>query len=359
MKKSFTGNKKLQFFEDLPNLKEETIQKVSNDVMARRLIPSYPTYLDQYLSGCAQMHLHIGWLDNRTVRVTNPVEVRREIKRDYCIVLEKLGRRIKRNMIVTNRLREATQGKGKRTILPTAPNRDKLTVLVSIFESAEDAKTDNFCGYSKVGELIGLYAYDECPSLRVDVLNSGIKAIPPLGIIDHEITTFVFGKDVFKDNWEASVVSSLFGDASDNNIVKCTSQVMYEVSEHNGNHRVRLLSDLKSPYDFILAIRQPNTSETVRIATCVPFGFSLDVYHVLLSPFILEPPIVHDVLQYPYGEKNGKDTKDSKGARDTLLMFLFYHYCTLRQLIIKQSKRGFRPSSFFPPSPLRRGGHRG
>lgn len=295
MNESFTGKKKLQLFKDFTDLKEEAIQETFNGVVARRLIPSYPTYLDQYLSGGAQMHLHIGWLDNRVIDgVTNPIEIRGEIKRDYCVVLEKLGSRVQ-PAVIRNRLGKTTQGERKRTFLTTAPNRDKLTVLISVFQSAEDAQTENIRGYSHVGELVGLYAYDECPSLRMDVLNSGIKTIPPLGIVDHKITTFVFGKDVFEDNWEASVVSSLFGDASDNDIVKCTSQIMYEVSEHDGNHRVRLLSDLKSPYDSILAIRQLNTSEAVRIATCVPFGFSLDAYHMLLSPFILEPPIVHDI----------------------------------------------------------------
>ena len=52
--------------------------------------------------------------------------------------------------------------------------------------------------------------------------------------------------------------------------------------------------------DFFLVIRQLDAGKTVRIAACVPHGFLIDVYPVLLSPLKLEPPVIHDILYYPY-----------------------------------------------------------
>ena len=316
-KRLLTNNKELQFSKDLPNLKEETIQKVSNDVIVRKLIPSFPTYLDQYLSGCAQMHIHIGWLDERPIGEFDLAKVGRQNKRDYCIILKKLVGGVQ-DAIISNRFSETTCGKAKSAVLSTTTNSNKLAVLISVFQAIDDSQRDDI-GVNLLPEKTGvvrLHRYDDCFSFRVDTINIGVKAFSPVGIIDHEITTFVFGKDVFKDNWEASIISSLFGDTSDNDIIKCTSQVMYEITEHNGNHGIRLLSDMETPPDFIVAIRQPDANKLVRVAVCIPLGFLLDVYHVLLCPLVFEPPIfIHDVLQYPYGEESEKDTKNPKGVK--------------------------------------------
>ena len=315
-KQLLTNNKEFQFLENFSYLEESNIHKGIEQVKHRRLIPLYSSYLDQYFSGNAEMHLHIGWFDKRPIGMANTAEVGRENKGDYCIIFKKLSVGVQ-GMTIRNGYGEATWNKTEGAVLSATADGNKLTVLICVFKAANISQTYQI-DIDKVSKLIRLQSYNDCPSLRVDVLDSGIKAFHPVGIIDHKITTLVFGEDVFKDDWEASVISSLFGDTSDNDIVECTSQVMYEITEHNGNHRIRLLSDTESAPDFILAVRQPDTSELVRIAVCVPSSFLLDVYHVLLCPLVFEPPIfIHDMLYYPYGEENGKETKDSKRTRDT------------------------------------------
>ncbi len=315
-KKLITTDKELQFFKNSTDFKESNAHEVINQGIRRRLVPAYSGYLDQYLSGDAEMHLHIGWSDRRPIEKLNLPNVGRGDKRDYCIVLEKLSTNIQGAMVF-NRLTETTHSKAKSAILSRTTNRNKLTVLISVFETTNLSETYRI-DIDKASKLIRLQLYDDCSSLRVQSLGSGLKVFPQLGILDHELTIFVLGEDVLKNDWKTRMFSALFWDTGDNNIIKCTSQVMYEITEHNGNHRIRLLSDMEASPDFILSIRHPDRDGCVRLAACVPHGFFLDVYHVLLCPLVFEPPIfIHDVLQYPYGEESGKDTKDSKGARDT------------------------------------------
>ena len=314
-KRLCTNNKELQPLENFPHIEECTVHDRIEQVGIGRLVPSYPSYLDQYLSAAGEMHLHVGWLDKRPIGMGNSIgrEIGREIIRDYCIVLEKLCSS-GQDLMELNRL-EATHGKVEGKVLPTATNSNKLTVLISVFEATDDSQDVEM----RIAPMIvRLHIYDECPSLWMQPFDSGLKVLPQIGVIDHELSIAVSSEDIFKQDWEARTFSALFGDTGDNNIIKCTSQVMYEITEHDGNHGVRLLGDLEASPDFFLAIRQPDTSKTVRVAACVPHGFLIDVYHMLLSTLELEPPvIVHDVLYYPYGEEVGKETKDSKGARDT------------------------------------------
>ena len=359
-KQLLIDNEKLQFFKNSADFIDSNTHKVIEQGVRGWLVPVYRRYFEQYLSGDAEMHLHIGWLDKRTIGKSDLAKVGREDKRNYCIILEKVRPSIQDTMVL-DRFIKAANSETESAIFPATTDGDKLTVLISVFETANLSETYRV---QEVSELIRLQLYDDCPSLRVQSLSGGLKVFPRVGLIDHELSVFIFGEDAVKEDWETCVSSALFGNTGNNDIIKCTSQVMYEITEHNGNHRVRLLSDMEASPDFILAIRQLDTRELVRIAACVPSGFFLDVYHVLLCPLELEPPIsIHDMLQYPYGEEYGrKETKDSKGTRDTLLMFLFYHYCTLRQLnnLGSSLQRGAEaPLSFSSPSPLRRGGHRG
>ena len=177
----------------------------------------------------------------------------------------------------------------------------------------------------EVPKTVRLQAYDECPSLRVQPFDCGLKVLPQIGIIDHEVSSFVLSEDVLKQDWEARTLSALFGDTGDNNKVKCTSQVMYEITEHDGDNGVRLLSDMEATPDLFLAIRQPDAGKLVRVAFCVPHGFLIDVYHVLLSPLELEPPVVH--VLYSLSS-----------------IIWFYLNISLLTRIVKVSKRGASPS---------------
>ena len=306
-KRLLTKNKEFQLLENSLHLIEGTIHKGIEQEEQRRLIPLRSSYIDQYLSGSAEMHLHIGWFDKRPTGMANTVEIGRKNKWDWCIILQKFIPSCQ-GLVISNRFSETTYGKAKDTVLSPTAEGDKLTVLISVFQAIDDSQSDDI-GVNllpKKTEVVRLQAYDDCSSLRVQSLGSGLKVFPQLGILDHELTIFVLSKDVLKQDWETRLTSALFRDTGDNNIIKCTSQVMYEITEHNGNYGVRLLGDAEVTPDFILAIRQPDASKTVRIAACVPHGFFIDVYHVLLSPLKLEPPItIHTRDSSPPERANG------------------------------------------------------
>lgn len=309
------ANKEFQSLENAVHVKEGGRYDVINQHVIGRLIPSYPGYLDQYLSGSAEMHLHIGWLDKRPIGMANSIEIRMKNERDYCIIFEKLSTDAQ-PLVICNRFSETTYSKTKNTFLPATTNGNKLTVLVCVFEAVENSERIIW-RKPKNHRLIRLQRYDECFSSRMKPFGGGLKVIPQLGIIDHELSVLTLGEDVLIQDWETRVLPMLFGNTGNNDVIKCTSQVMYEITEHNSNHGIRLLSDMEASPDFILAVRQPNTSKTVRIAACVPHGFLIDVYHVLLSPLELEPPVVHDMLYSNYGRQENEDTKNPERFRDT------------------------------------------
>lgn len=305
-------NKRLQTLKNAPHVRECSGHDGIESEVIGRLIPSYPGYLDQYLSGAGEMHLHIGWLDRRAIiKMMDSVKV--DIIRDYCIILQKILTNSQQSS-PWDGYRQIPNGKTQSEVLPTTTDGDKLTVLICVFEAADDSQDVEV---SVVPKVVRLQAYNECLSVWMQAVDCSLKFRPQFGVIDHELTTFVSSEDILKQDWETRIRSALSGGTGDNDIIKCTSQVMYEITEHDGNHGVRLLGNTKASPDLILAIRQPNACETVRVAACVPHGFLIDVYHVLLSPLELEPPVVHDMLYSNYGRQENEDTKNSKGFRNS------------------------------------------
>lgn len=291
-------NIRFQTLKDTPHIGEYVRHEGVEQEVVGRIIPSYPEYLDQYLGGAGEMHIHIGWFDRRPIiGVMESVKI--DIKRDYCIILQKLCSSGQRSPPWDGCIRKAPNSKTHNGVFHTITDGYKLTMLICVFESADDSQIMSTRIESKLVGLVRLQPYDECPSLRMQTLNCGLSSFPQVSIIDHELTIFVSGENIFMQDWKTSLRTALFRDAGDNDVIKCTSQVVYEITEHDGNHRIRLLSDLEATPDLILAIRQPNPSESVRMAACVPDGLLLDVYHVLLSTLKLEPPIIHDMLYYP------------------------------------------------------------
>ncbi len=295
-------DERFQLGENAPDFKNSIPHEGVKQVHTRLLVPSEPGYLDEYLNGSGGVE---NWGNGA------------EGVRDYCIVLKKTGS-ICQQSINLNGRRKTAYGCGDNKVLSSPNKKDKLTVLISVFESADDSECDIV---GKLPELVRLQRYDECPSLRVQALNGGLTMFPSAGVFDHELSIFSLGEDVTGQDWETRIIPVLFGQAADKDIIQCTSQVMYEVSEHEGNHGIRLLSNAETTPDFILAVRGPDASETVRIAAGVPHGFLLDIYHVLLCAPEFEPPIIlHDML---YSLKEASDaerqanTEDTERLRDT------------------------------------------
>jgi hypothetical protein len=312
-KLSFT-NKGFQSIDNGCNFKDSIRHYGVEQEIVGRLIPSYPGYLDQYLYGAGEMHIHFRWLDERPIETRK--SLRGKIPRDWCVVLKKLTVNSQRLIESNRRLREVGVRKIKEEVSSPTTNRDKLTMFISVFEAADDSQNIEMRQYPC---MIRLQFYDECPSLRMQSLNSTFSSFPQISVIDHEVSLLVLSEDILKKNGKARLSSALFGNTCNNNIIKCTSQVMYEITEHDGNHWIRLLGDIEASPDLFMSIQQPDTCETVRIAFCVPHGFLFDVYHVLLSTPNFEPPtLIHDMLYYPKGEDYGRTkTENTQGVRDT------------------------------------------
>ena len=110
---------------------------------------------------------------------------------------------------------------------------------------------------------------------------------------------FVRGENVLISDREISALLALSRNRCDDDVIQCSAKVMYEVAEHEGYHGVRLLGETHTKADFSLGMRLPDTGELIRVAACVPPGFSIDVYHVLLGTLEFEPPIgSHREFQY-------------------------------------------------------------
>ena len=80
-------------------------------------------------------------------------------------------------------------------------------------------------------------------------------------------------------------------------MIQCASEVVYEISEDDGNQRIRLLGDSEPVSDALrLSLWLPDLDDLVRVAVGVPLGLTADIYHVVLRPLELEPPgIWHDI----------------------------------------------------------------
>ena len=134
--------------------------------------------------------------------------------------------------------------------------------------------------------------------------------------MDHELSIGILHPNVYERDRKASIAPSMPGNTSHDDMIHRTAQVMYEVSQYDGNHRIRLLGDTNTVPDLVLLVRQPDTFEPVRLAASVALGSAIDVYHVLLCPLDFEPPRVHEVyLDYEREERS--HTKDAEGIRDT------------------------------------------
>ena len=219
MKNKLLNDERLKAVENTTDLKESDLHERINQMVGRRLVPSYPRHLDHYLGGGGEMHIHFGWQDKRPIGAVNSLGG--EIIRDYCIVLKNLPFTFQDTM-VPDRRREVTPGKIDGAFLSTTTKCNEVTVLISVFQTTDDSQGDVIREVSEVKEvskLIRLQAYDECSSLRSNTLDSGLKVFQLLGVIEHDLTIFASSENILKSDWETRTLSALFGDTSENNII--------------------------------------------------------------------------------------------------------------------------------------------
>mgnify|MGYP001227249767 CR=1 FL=1 len=123
-------------------------------------------------------------------------------------------------------------------------------MLVSVFKAANNSK-NRVVGIRPVVER--LQPFDQCPRFRVQPLDRRLKILSPLGGIDHEITVFVPGPDVFGRDWETSTPLALSRDGGNDDIVQSAAKVMCEITEDSSDPGVRWLGNTHAVPDFLWA----------------------------------------------------------------------------------------------------------
>ena len=266
------------------------------------LLPIYPDYLDMYNCGAAVLHGHFRWFwESRLPPLVG------ECPADYCVILRKfIGAE---TMLQSPRL--TSDGSVSEQVFDTATSGRQCTVLIQVVEPADNAEHR---AIGLVSQVVGLRFYNECPQTRI---NASFEVLPGLIVVDHELTVSTLRKGVNKGDREAGRITLIAaGDQSDHDMIQCASQVVYEVSEHKGKDRIRLLGDAHPVPDIILVIRLADAGKLVRVQAGVPVGLSFDVYHVLLSTLELEPPgVSHDVYS-EHGQEEATQTANPKGTRN-------------------------------------------
>lgn len=270
------------------------------EMHVKRLLLSPPDAcdLEVYRSGAAELHIHFGW---------PPRIADRNLPANYCAFSRK---RVSTEADVVHSLTRRKMNDGPSD---STTNFSQGAVLVSIINPIDDAERPDM---GLVSYVIGLRHYHECPSKRVNAPDGSLKVFPGLRILDHELAVFVPSEDVLIDNREArNLCAFLLGYARDDDMIQRASEVVYKVSKHQGDNRIRVFSDMDAKADVSLAVGLSDANELVRVAFCVPPDFCPDVYHVLLSTLDLEPPGVSHGVELHYGQQ--EDSNNPKGTRDT------------------------------------------
>jgi len=246
-------------------------------------VPFYPGHLDVYRRGAANFHFHFG------IRQVGPGKE----TQDFCVLVKKLvpGDRVGRVV--------ATAACYSKHAAPEASsNRDNLTMLVRVFETAQDTK-DVRAGVT----LVRLRFYDDCEGdVVVPKPSNGVaEFFPPFSVWVTETPIRVSSEDVTVSNRETGILSVLWWGTRDDDVIECTAEVMYEVSQYHDKHRVRLLEDqFVAPSGLpsvALSLWLNDMDNLIRVAFGVEIGTTPEFYHVLLRPLELEPPRVkHRVI---------------------------------------------------------------
>ena len=263
----------LKSLEDKFDLSEPSVQRLVQGVLGYVTLPPLSN-LNMYRRGAAVLHVHFGISFRAKCGV---LEV------EHSAVSQKLplsqGERLCLGLAVN---RDRAGG-----IYQAGGSGDKLTVLVKVFEATEDEQD---VLVAPVGTLVRLASLDECLSLGTEPLDSTEETFPSFRIALNEAPTFLPPGVSFLDGEPRAGLVSL-GDRADHDMIKCTSEVMYEVSQDDGNPRIRVFSKAKavSP-DALLALSILDADGLIGMAVSVAPCIALDVFHVLLRPLELEPP---------------------------------------------------------------------
>ena len=125
-------NVRLHSSEESPNRNYEAQRGVAEREIGTRLISSWTSRFDEYFCGASDLHIHFAWQDGRAIGGTT----RDVIKGEYCAVLRKF---VRRNGRVDDLASFATNSRGDTGATHASTDENKLTVLVRVFEAADDS----------------------------------------------------------------------------------------------------------------------------------------------------------------------------------------------------------------------------
>lgn len=270
------------------------------------LLAVEPSEADEYHGGAREIHLHFGW---KFVGAHRAIPFGAVLDADYCAIFQKLG---DGRSVGLGTQGNAVASEGHHHIQESRSECRQFAVLVGVVESADDSED------MPVGDITmvkRLQRYDDCTRLRIDATDRPLEVVPNVIVLDHEVSIRALGEDVMGCEGESRSVAPLpFGDRRNDNVVEGTSQVVYEVTDNEGEHGVRLIGNAQPPFDRAIWVRFDDTLKPIWVEAIVPPYLTFDLYHVLLCTPELQPPGLGHGVNFSYGQA---DTEDGKRLRDS------------------------------------------
>lgn len=279
---NLSDGERLQLPEDKSNRAKRHSHEPIELELARRFVTPTISNLDRYRRGSAELHVHFG------IRS----EGHGNLELDFCAVSKKL---IWPQPCGTAHDSLTRCGNDDHGLFQARADRNEFTMLISVLQATDDVQ-DVLVGTMR--QLIRLRTYDECLGLQWKSSDGSQETFPSFRVTNDVSSLGIPGPQILRGDWEPSILALAARTSSGHDdMIECASQVVYEVAQHDGNHRIRLLNDVESvSLDVVIALWLPDGDGPVRVGASVPLGFTTDVYHVVLRPLELEPPGVgHDV----------------------------------------------------------------
>ncbi len=205
------------------------------------------------------------------------------------------------------------------------------SVLIHIGQSSNRSEATCFNGDAEVR----LRLLNDCPRIPINlypIKNAALWLF--LSELDflQECFLSVHNWELIERSWPLTVSK----DKLPNEVVKATSEIMEKISCNESEPIIHLRERLNR-YNIPRAITPYIENSVVGVLFNPDITIRFENVEVLFGPAEFRPNTCKicrsngHILYYPYGEENGKETKDSKGARNTRAH---------KERIPRQSKKG-------------------
>lgn len=214
-------------------------------------VPIYPTSFNRYRSGPVNLHVHFGL--RRARGNVSPEE--------WCAVLKK-------PLLMTDLRPSSPDGNGSGDLIDSPRKDNETAVLIRVVEGAEESEE---CPLLVTGRVVGLQRLDDCNCLAGHSLDGALETAPPIRITDEIGSGPILLPNVDFLDGEAGLVPSIGRGDSARKVIESRPEVVQEVAQNHGKHRVRLLSEADSVLpDVRLSLRLPATFGPIWVCLGVP-----------------------------------------------------------------------------------------